>query len=48
MPARLTCPACTPSPGGPDLDIQTATAALTLPYHNGRTERVNKTKMIKR
>jgi len=34
---------------GPDLDIQAATAALTLPYHNGRTEGVNnKTKMIKR
>ena len=34
---------------GLDLDIQAATAALTLPYHNGRTEGVNtKTKMIKR
>ena len=34
---------------GPDLDIQAATAALTLPHHNGRTEGVNtKTKMIKR
>jgi transposase len=31
------------------LDSQAATAALTLPYHNGRTEGVNtKTKMIKR
>jgi len=34
---------------GLDLDIQAATAALTLPFHNGRTEGVNtKTKMIKR
>jgi transposase len=34
---------------GLDLDIQAATAALTLSYHNGRTEGVNnKTKMIKR
>jgi transposase len=34
---------------GPGLDIQAATAALTMPYHNGRTEGVNtKTKMIKR
>ena len=34
---------------GLDLDIQAATAALTLPYHNGRTEGVNtRTKMIKR
>jgi transposase len=34
---------------GPGLDIQAATAALTLPHHNGRTERVsNETKMIKR
>jgi transposase len=34
---------------GLDLDSQAATAALTLPYHNGRTEGVNnKTKMIKR
>jgi Transposase len=32
---------------GLDLDIQAATAALTLPHHNGRTEGVN-TKMIKR
>ncbi len=32
---------------GLDLDIQAATAALTMPYHNGRTEGVNtKTKMI--
>jgi hypothetical protein len=32
---------------GLDLDIQAATAALTLPFHNGRTEGVNtKTKMI--
>jgi transposase len=30
-------------------DIQAATAALTTPHHNGRTEGVNtKTKMIKR
>ena len=34
---------------GLDLDIQAATAGLTLPHHNGRTEGVNtKTKMIKR
>jgi len=34
---------------GLDLDIQAATAALTLPFHNGRTEGVNtRTKMIKR
>ena len=34
---------------GLDLDIQAATAALTLSHHNGRTEGVNtKTKMIKR
>ena len=34
---------------GLDLDINAATAALTLPHHNGRTEGVNcKTKMIKR
>jgi hypothetical protein len=33
---------------GLDLDIQAATAALTMPFHNGRTEGVNtKTKMIK-
>ena len=32
---------------GLDLDIQAATAALTLPHHNGRTEGVNtKTKMM--
>jgi transposase len=34
---------------GLDLDSQAATAALTMPFHNGRTEGVNtKTKMIKR
>ena len=34
---------------GLDLDIQAVTAALTLPFHNGRTEGANtKTKMIKR
>jgi transposase len=34
---------------GLDLDPQAATAAVTLPFHNGRTEGVNtKTKMIKR
>jgi transposase len=34
---------------GLDLDIQSATAALTMPFHNGRTEGVNtRTKMIKR
>jgi transposase len=32
---------------GLDLDINAVTAALTLPFHNGRTEGVN-TKMIKR
>jgi transposase len=34
---------------GLELDINAATAAVTLPHHNGRTEGVNnKTKMIKR
>jgi transposase len=34
---------------GLDLDSAAATAAVTLPYHNGRTEGVNtKTKLIKR
>jgi transposase len=34
---------------GLDLDIKAATAAFTLPHHNGRTEGVNtKTKMLKR
>ena len=34
---------------GLELDIRAANAAVTLPYHNGRTEGVNnKTKMIKR
>ena len=34
---------------GLDLDIQAAAAALTMPFHNGRTEGVNtKTKMINR
>jgi transposase len=34
---------------GLDLDIQAATAALTMPHHNGRTENAStKTKMIKR
>jgi transposase len=34
---------------GLDLDTRAATAALTLPHHNGRTEGVNtRTKMIKR
>jgi transposase len=34
---------------GLDLDIHAAIAAVTLPFHNGRTEGVNtKTKMIKR
>ena len=34
---------------GLDLDIKAATAALTMPFHNGRTEGVNtKTKLIKR
>ena len=34
---------------GLDLDIEAVTAALTLPFHNGRTEGVNtKTKMTKR
>jgi transposase len=34
---------------GLELDIKAATAAVTLPCHNGRTEGVNnKTKMLKR
>jgi transposase len=34
---------------GLDLDIKAATAALTMPHHNGRTEGVDtKTKLIKR
>jgi len=33
---------------GLDLDIQAATAALTLPFHNGRTDGVDTRKMIKR
>ena len=34
---------------GLEVDIQAAAAALTMPFHNGRTEGVNtKTKMIKR
>ena len=34
---------------GLGLDIQAATAALTLPHHNGRTEGAStRTKMIKR
>src|SRR5690348_16832070 len=34
---------------GLDLNIQAATAALTLPFHNGRTEGAStRTKMIKR
>ncbi len=34
---------------GLDLGIKAATAALTLPHHNGQTEGVNcKTKMLKR
>ena len=34
---------------GLELDIQAVTAALTMPFHNGRTEGVNtRTKMIKR
>jgi transposase len=34
---------------GLDLDIQAATAALTMPFHNGRTEGAStRTKMIKR
>jgi transposase len=34
---------------GLELDIRAATAAVTLPHHNGRTEGVNnKTKMLKR
>jgi transposase len=36
-------------PRGLDLDTQAVIAAVTLPFHNGRTEGVNtKTKMIKR
>ena len=30
---------------GLDLDIQAATAALTMPFHNGRTEGVNTIKV---
>ena len=34
---------------GPGIGIDAAIAAVTLPFHNGRTEGVNtKTKMIKR
>jgi transposase len=34
---------------GLDLDLKAATAALTLPHHNGRTEGVNtKTNMLKK
>ncbi|MGH3270543.1 MAG: ISL3 family transposase, partial [Trebonia sp.] len=34
---------------GLDIDISAATAAVTLPHHNGRTEGVNtKTTMMKR
>ena len=34
---------------GLELDIQAATAALTMPYHNGRSEGAStRTKMIKR
>ena len=34
---------------GLELDLKAATAAVTLPHHNGRTEGVNtKTKKIKR
>ena len=44
-------PISTPFTRGLELDIKAATAAVTLPHHNGRTEGVNNikvTKMIKR
>ena len=51
---RRTCPrtagaSCRKSAPA-DLDIQAATAALTMPHHNGRIEGVNTrtSKMIKR
>jgi transposase len=38
-----------PSPAAWTLDAQAVITAVTLPFHNGRTEGVNtKTKMIKR
>ena len=44
-----TCPSIHSFTRGLDLDIDAAIAAVTLPFHNGRTEGVNtKTKMIKR
>ena len=48
--APAACPTCTQFTRGLDLDIQAATAALTMPHHNGRTEGVNTrtSKMIKR
>ena len=48
-PGAGICPHLHAFCNGLDLDIQAATAAVTLPHHNGRTEGVNtKTKMIKR
>ena len=48
-PGPRTCRACTPSPAAWTWTSQAAIAAVTLPFHNGRTEGVNtKTKMIKR
>ena len=48
-PATPTLPHLHSFTRGLDLDIQAVTAALTLPFHNGRTEGAStKTKMIKR
>jgi len=48
-PGPVTCRPSMPSPRGLELDPQAVTAAVTLPFHNGRTEGVNtRTKMIKR
>ena len=48
-PGPATCPHLHAFTRGLDLDTQAVIAAVTLPFHNGRTEGVNtKTKMIKR
>ena len=48
-PAGLNLPSLHAFTRGLDLDVQAVIAAVTLPFHNGRTEGVNnKTKMIKR
>lgn len=44
-PARPTCPTCTPSPAA-STSTSSRTAALTLPYHNGRTEGVNNDEVL--